>query len=89
MNTQLNLLGKRIDLAPRSHRRFFVVFIYAGFAVWIMGFLSGSRNFGTLSGFLGLVCLLALAAVAGTGMKAAMSAKCTGAIMSFSLRTSN
>ena len=67
MNTQLILLGKRINLAPRTHRRFFVVLIYAGFAVWIMGFLSGSRYFGLFSGILCVVCLLALAAVAGTG----------------------
>jgi hypothetical protein len=67
MNTTFELLGKRINLAPRSHRRMFVVVIYAGFAVWIMGILSGARYFGLFSGILCVVCLLALAAVAGTG----------------------
>jgi hypothetical protein len=35
MNTQLNLIGKRINMAPQTHRRWLVVLMYAAFAVLI------------------------------------------------------
>lgn len=44
MNTQLNLLGKRINMAPRAHRRWLVALIYAAFAVLVAVF-SDYANF--------------------------------------------
>ena len=35
MNTQLNLLGKRLNMAPRAHRRWLVVLMYVIFAALI------------------------------------------------------
>lgn len=40
MNTQLKLLGKQINMAPRLHRRWLVVAMYAVFAVLITAWFS-------------------------------------------------
>lgn len=40
MNTQLAFLGKHFNMAPRAHRRRFVVLLYAGFALLLIGGLS-------------------------------------------------
>jgi hypothetical protein len=38
MNAELVLMGKRVDMVPRAHRRALVVLIYAGFAAAMTGF---------------------------------------------------
>ena len=40
MNTTLLMLGKRVNMARRSHRRWLVVLIYAGFAALVLAWFS-------------------------------------------------
>lgn len=44
MNTQLVFLGKRINMAPRAHRRWLVVATYAAFATFIVALFWFSRS---------------------------------------------
>jgi hypothetical protein len=44
MNTQMVLLGKRINMAPRAHRRWLVVATYAAFATFIVALFWFSRS---------------------------------------------
>jgi hypothetical protein len=67
MNTGLDFLGKRFNMAPRAHRRWLVVVIYAAFALWLLGFLLGSRWMGVVTTLVGFVALLVFAGFAGTG----------------------
>lgn len=44
MNTTLQLFGKRINMAPRAHRRWLVVATYAAFAAFIIAVFWFSRS---------------------------------------------
>jgi|SRR5579863_3561954 len=44
MNTQLVLLGKRMNMAPRTHRRWLVVATYAAFGAFIVAVFWFSRS---------------------------------------------
>jgi hypothetical protein len=44
MNTQLELLGKHVNMAPRAHRRWLVVSTYVAFAAFIIALFWFSKS---------------------------------------------
>ena len=71
MRTQINFLGIRINLAPRSHRRFFVVFFYSAMLSWAVCLCVGfdrTVTFGLLS--VVALALLLFVGYAGLGHEA-------------------
>jgi hypothetical protein len=67
MNTSLDFLGKHINMAPRAHRRWLVAVSYVAFALWLLGFLLGSRALVLSTTMIGFAALLVFAGFAGTG----------------------
>ena len=71
MKTEIDLLGTHFDMAPRKHRRWFVVLIYLISSLWIVNFSMGATLVGPRVGFmlavLGFLALLAFHLYAGTG----------------------
>ena len=67
MNTTLHLAGKRINMAPRARRRWLVVVSYSAFALWLAGFLIGSRALVLSTTLIGFSAMLVFAGFAGTG----------------------
>jgi len=67
MKTEIDLLGKRINMAPRAHRRWFVVVSYGLFAGWWITFLFGSSRAGFVMSLVGFAGLLVFVSYAGTG----------------------
>jgi hypothetical protein len=57
MNTQMVLLGKRINMAPRAHRRWLVVATYAAFCAFLVAVSWFSRS------LFYACCLIAVTAV--------------------------
>jgi len=57
MNTQLEFLGRRLNMAPRVHRRWLVVATYAAFAAFIVAVFWFSRS------LFYVWCLIAVVAV--------------------------
>ena len=60
MNTQLAFVGRRINMAPRNHRRWLVALIYLIFTVLIVAWAWFSRYTASLAGSGCLIASVAL-----------------------------
>jgi len=67
MKTDFVLLGAHISFASRTSRRWLVVLVYAGFALAEIAWFFQRRTFTPVAMIVGLLSLMALTALAGSG----------------------